>query len=262
MERIKKKVLENQLENELINENNIEQNSNIKNKTEKKNPSSVTQEKKGSFLNEPIKLKLHKNIKVKNTDTKNKNKKAPVSKSEIINNIILDICDIKPEDKMKDKHKDDKLKDNHKEVNRKKTFTEIWKEKSYKLKRYVTDVLITILSLSNISKKNIGTWIRAFHLNAPIYLLLSTLYASKWIAKLCLVIICGIILTFSILRGCWLSMLENHFCGDDVNIVDATIEAVYAEVNKRTRMIATIVVGGSYTVLLFAIYYFRFVYKK
>lgn len=130
------------------------------------------------------------------------------------------------------------------------------------------DKLEKLVKKLPISEKNLGAWIRAFHFNLPIYMLLLIFFGPKYMALVGLtgVIICLFI--FIYLQCCWLSLLEKRICSDDVNIVDAWIEAItfkridYNSTNKKDlckiRFKATMIIGSIYIFISFFVYYNRF----
>ena len=223
---------------------NIKDQKNQEQKTQEPNP-------KEQNTKEP-------NTKEQNTkepNTKEQKNKTPLSKEDLINNIMLDIS---RKEQSKTSSTSPSINIESKRYKPKNTFIGKWENLSKKLKNDVTNLFIHILSSTRVSNKNIGAWVRSFHINAPIYLIINILYARKWIVKLNLYFLAGIFMTFLLLRGCWLSMLEKHFCADDINIVDAILELFNKEVNRINRMKATIIVGISYVLMCLAIYYYRF----
>jgi hypothetical protein len=132
-------------------------------------------------------------------------------------------------------------------------------------KKKLIDKLEKWCNESKISNKNIGAWVRAYHFNAPIYMLFFVLYGPKWLADIGLFNLLIIILMFIYLRSCWLSLLEKRICSDDVNIVDLWIELFGYKVHydnkiklNEQRYRATYIIASIYLVILLGSYYNRF----
>lgn len=117
----------------------------------------------------------------------------------------------------------------------------------------------------NVSNKNLGVWIRAYHFNLPLYIYFAILLCNKSIATISLIHAFIIIFLFIYLDGCWLSMLEKRICDDDINIVDFWIEwsgtkiAYHDEkILRKQRLKATMIIGSSWLFLTLLTYYLRF----
>ena len=135
-----------------------------------------------------------------------------------------------------------------------------------KRKKSFIDMCETHCRDFNVSEKNLGVWIRAYHFNLPLYIYFSILLCNKYIASISLVCAFIIIILFIYLGGCWLSMLEKRICHDDVNIVDFWIEWSGTKIAygndkllRKQRFKATMMIGSSWLFLTLLTYYLRFI---
>ena len=139
----------------------------------------------------------------------------------------------------------------------KETFTE--------KKDNIIDYLEKICRKIPLSETNLGIWMRAFHINLPIYLLFGVIFTPRWLASICIIIAIIIIVPFIYFKGCWLSLLEKRICKNDFNVVDAFIELSGTEINYNDKLLlytkrykTTLLVFSIYIPTIFGIYYYRF----
>jgi hypothetical protein len=110
-----------------------------------------------------------------------------------------------------------------------------------------------------VSSKSIGIYLRSFHLNAPLYIIIAVVLAPKIIADIAAIEFALAFLFFYLFQGCWLSMLESRLCKDSFTIADPFLELFGYEVNRETRNISTCLIMAYFLVIFVAVYYYRFV---
>ena len=127
-------------------------------------------------------------------------------------------------------------------------------------KKKIVQFNIDLINIFNIDHILIGNFIRAFHYNIPIYLFIFICLLSKNYCKFILyfLILC-IIIPFILFNGCWISSLENKLLKDNINITDLFLHLLNININNKNRYNITLITCGLYTLLLFFIYYFRFI---
>lgn len=111
---------------------------------------------------------------------------------------------------------------------------------------------------TGISKNNIGAWIRAYHFNAPVYMMGLCVFAPQWLAGISIFNMLVTIAMFFALNGCWLTLLEKRLCDEDVNIVDAWIEFFGDEISHKKRMQYTYIIGAVCISIMLLVYRWRF----
>lgn len=110
---------------------------------------------------------------------------------------------------------------------------------------------------SPVSKKSIGTWIRAYHYTLPLYILFLIAYGSPSMVKGCYMFLAMVIMLFYYYEGCWLSLIEKEYLEDNNNITDWLIELFNHEINRKNRYHFSYVVFGLYCFTLLTITYLR-----
>ena len=131
------------------------------------------------------------------------------------------------------------------------------------LKNKLINYQIKIIDYFKINHILFGHWIRAFHYNSPIYLLIFICLLPKKICIFMLLFFFLFILTlFVFFKGCWISSLENKLLNDNINICDIFLDTLLIPINGKNRFKFTLFMGINYTILLLLIFYFRFIFKE
>ena len=121
----------------------------------------------------------------------------------------------------------------------------------------------------NVSDKNLGVWIRAYHFNLPLYIYFAILLCNKSIATISLIHAFIIIFLFIYLDGCWLSMLEKRICDDDINSAlmifglngrVPKLHIMTKKILRKQRLKATMIIGSSWLFLTLLTYYLKFLH--
>ncbi len=128
-----------------------------------------------------------------------------------------------------------------------------------KIYKNVVNFCLTLLSKSNMSNRTLGIYVRSFHMNLPIYCILSLIYGPKWVAILCLANLCLAFISLVFFNGCILSKIEKKLDGEDVVIIDPFMHLFNIPINSKNRFNTSIVAGSIYIIFAFYIYYKRFV---
>ena len=124
----------------------------------------------------------------------------------------------------------------------------------------LVQLIINLIDYYNINKILIGHWIRSFHYNILIYILIfMILLPKKYSFYIILFYIIFIVLPFLFFRGCWVSQLENKLIHDNINICDLGLEIMNLKINSNNRYYFTIFLGIFYIILLYIIYWFKFI---
>ena len=130
------------------------------------------------------------------------------------------------------------------------------------------DYIEMLCRKTHLSDKNLGTWIRAIHINLPAYLMFGIIFTPQWLATICFITVIVIFLAFIYLKGCWLSLLEKRICNDDINVMDAPLELTGYTLDYEDSITLNMLrykfslFGLTiYMPLILGIYYYRFLYK-
>ena len=124
----------------------------------------------------------------------------------------------------------------------------------------LVQLIINLIDYYKINKILIGHWIRSFHYNILIYILIfMILLPKKYSFYIILFYIIFIVLPFLFFRGCWVSQLENKLIHDNTNICDLWLEIMNLKINNSNRYYFTIFLGLFYIILLCIIYRFKFI---
>lgn len=110
----------------------------------------------------------------------------------------------------------------------------------------------------NLSDKNLGFFLRAFHVNLPFYFTIFMLYGSKVqnIVILCFLLCAAI--AFVLFKGCLLSKMENTLDGEDITIIDPFLDFLRMEKTNKNRMIVSVAIGVLYVSFALLVFHFRF----
>ncbi len=133
-------------------------------------------------------------------------------------------------------------------------------ETRYVRKKFI-DILEQICNIIPISNKNLGAWIRAYHFNAPMYMMVFCIIGPQWLATISIINMIATLIMFIILNGCWLTLLEKRICADDINIVDAWIEFFGCEITHKMRMTFTYIIATICLTIMGVSYWWRFIRK-
>ena len=123
------------------------------------------------------------------------------------------------------------------------------KHKSGK-KKQVLEKCIIFCEKTNISKKNIGNYIRAIHLTLPSIITIAICFAPYRYAIFSFILLLFIFSAFVYYNGCLLSYLETHLCKDDFNMVDIFLELDNLVITYKNRFYYTLYVA-IFSVILF-----------
>lgn len=129
------------------------------------------------------------------------------------------------------------------------------------LKNQITEYIvwgIKKINFLNLSDKNIGFLIRAFHFNLPFYLFLCILYASKVQCIIILFWLCVALILFIFFNGCILSKIENAFDGEDLTIVDPILDICNLERSNKNRTFVSFLIAFFYLSTFLFIFRYRF----
>lgn len=127
-----------------------------------------------------------------------------------------------------------------------------------KLKYKIIDYLENKCSNSKLSKKTLGTYLRAAHICGPFNMWLAMLYISKPICIFLIIILFILFFFFYIFDGCILTMLERKLCGDTFTFIDPFLEYNGLELNTKNQYDISIKTAIIYILITFIIYGYRF----
>ena len=128
-------------------------------------------------------------------------------------------------------------------------------------KEYRKDLVnwyITQLKKLNLSDKTIGFFMRAYHVNIPIYFIIFMVYGSKYVCIAILLFLLGALVSFVVFDGCILSKIESMIDDEDITVVDPLLEIFYFDKTNENRMFISFIIAGLYLSLAFFIYFIRF----
>jgi hypothetical protein len=117
---------------------------------------------------------------------------------------------------------------------------------------------INNLKKLNLSEKTIGFFMRAYHVNMPIYFFIVMIYGSRIMNTVLLVFLLCALVSFFAFDGCILSKIESEIDAEDITVVDPLLEIFHLNVDNENRMFISIIVAGLYLSLAFSIYFIRF----
>jgi hypothetical protein len=130
-----------------------------------------------------------------------------------------------------------------------------------KLKSFLLKIGNIMRKLSGLPDKTIGIFIRSYHVAAPRDFIIVSLFAPQIICFSIIMFLLVIYLLFALFDGCFLSILEQHFCNDDFTIIDPVLELFKIDMNNKNKMLISFISGALYLLIILTIYYFRF-YKN
>ncbi len=128
-------------------------------------------------------------------------------------------------------------------------------------KEYRNEIVQSIifqLKKLGLSEKTIGFFMRAYHVNVPIYFFIIMIYGS-FVMNVALVIflLCALA-SFIAFDGCILSRIESELDHDDITVVDPLLEIAGFEKTHKTRINVSYGIAGLYLCMTFFIFWFRF----
>jgi len=120
---------------------------------------------------------------------------------------------------------------------------------------------ISKLRKSGLSDKNIGFFMRAYHVNAPIYFIIIMIHGSFITNVILLLFLLMALVSFIAFDGCILSRIEGLLDDEDITVVDPTLELLGYEANHKNRIKISYVIAGLYLFMAFFIFWHRFYYS-
>ena len=115
-----------------------------------------------------------------------------------------------------------------------------------------------IADSSPLSRRVIGTWVRAYHYSLPLLIFLSISFSSKGLSDFCIAFLAIVLFMYVYFGACLLSLIEKRFCKDDDNISDWLIQMSGREISRDNRYMITRYYFFCYLTFVAVIYYFRF----
>lgn len=109
-----------------------------------------------------------------------------------------------------------------------------------------------------LSEKTIGFFMRAYHVNVPIYFFIAMIYGSYMVNVALIIFLIGALISFIVFDGCILSRIESTLDNEDITVVDPILEILGLEVNNKNRVKISYVIAGLYLSMAFLIFWFRF----
>lgn len=128
-------------------------------------------------------------------------------------------------------------------------------------KEYRNDVvkmIIDQLKRLGLSEKTVGFFMRAYHVNMPIYFFIIMVYGS-FIMNVALIafLLCALA-SFIAFDGCILSRIETELDQENITVVDPLLELAGLGKTHKTRIQISYLIAGMYMGLAFLIFWFRF----
>ena len=122
----------------------------------------------------------------------------------------------------------------------------------------VVQYCIQQLKRLGLSEKTIGFFVRAYHVNVPIYFFIAMIYGSYAVNVALLIFLVGALISFIVFDGCILTRIESTLDDEDITVVDPTLEILGLEVNNRNRVKVSYVIAALYMGMALLIFCFRF----
>lgn len=136
--------------------------------------------------------------------------------------------------------------------------------KDYKMgvsKEYRTQVVrgvVIQLKKIGLSEKTIGFFMRAFHVNVPIYFFIIMIYGSFIMNVALLIFLLCALVSFIAFDGCILSRIENELDNEDITVVDPLLEIAGYEKTHKNRIQISYVIAGLYLMSAGVLFWYRF----
>jgi hypothetical protein len=124
----------------------------------------------------------------------------------------------------------------------------------------IVQYCIQQLKRLGLSEKTIGFFMRAYHVNVPIYFLIAMIYGSYAVNVGLLIFLFAALISFIVFDGCILSRIESTLDDEDITVVDPTLEILGLEVNNKNRVQVSYVIAGLYLGMAILIFWFRWNY--
>jgi hypothetical protein len=126
--------------------------------------------------------------------------------------------------------------------------------------KLIDSVVLTIkkCNIFNLSDKSFGFFIRAFHVNMPLYLFFFMIYGTKVQNIIILFILILAIISFIYFNGCILSKVENKIDGEDITIIDPFLGILRMEKTNKNRMTVSYITAFIYLSFAFLCFNYRF----
>jgi hypothetical protein len=118
--------------------------------------------------------------------------------------------------------------------------------------------VISKLKLLGLSEKTIGFFMRAYHVNVPIYFFIIMMYGSFVMNVGLIAFLLCALASFIAFDGCILSRIESELDNEDITVVDPLLELSGIEKTHKNRIQVSYVIAGLYLVMSFLIFWFRF----
>jgi hypothetical protein len=128
-------------------------------------------------------------------------------------------------------------------------------------KEYRTQVVSWVviqLKKIGLSEKTIGFFMRAFHVNVPIYFFIIMIYGSFIMNVALLIFLLCALVSFIAFDGCILSRIENELDNEDITVVDPLLEIVGYEKTHKNRIQLSYVIAGLYLMSAGVLFWYRF----
>ena len=122
----------------------------------------------------------------------------------------------------------------------------------------VVQYCIQQLKRLGLSEKNIGFFMRAYHVNVPIYFFIAMIYGSYAVNVALVIFLIGALISFIVFDGCILSRIESTLDSEDITVVDPMLEILGLEVNTKNRVQISYVIAALYLSMAFLIFWVRF----
>ena len=127
------------------------------------------------------------------------------------------------------------------------------------LKKPVTNYLVEQADKFPVNNKVLGNYLRAFHLAAPVNMMLLALYIPKNLFIILYILLCGAFFCFVMWDGCFITRVEKILIGDNITFIDPCLEIISMPLTSKNRMNASVLAAFSYMITLSFIFIFRFV---
>jgi len=128
-------------------------------------------------------------------------------------------------------------------------------------KEYRNEVVqhcIQQLKRLGLSEKTIGFFMRAYHVNVPIYFFIAMIYGSYAVNIVLLIFLFCALISFIVFDGCILSRIESTLDDEDITVVDPMLEILGFEVNNKNRVQVSYVIAALYLIMAILIFWIRF----
>ena len=128
-------------------------------------------------------------------------------------------------------------------------------------KEYRNEIIkgvIDQLKKLGLSEKTIGFFMRAYHVNVPIYFFIIMVYGSFYMNVALIAFLLCALASFIAFDGCILSRIESELDHDDITVVDPLLELAGLEKSHKTRIQISYLIAGLYLMMTFLIFWFRF----